>query len=326
MKGKDTYGGHFFWLLKWVVGILFCWYLYRVLQAEGRAWPAEGLAVVFSGTNRLFVVVVTLLFPVQLLLELVKWRLLLKEHVPFWWGIRSICTGMMAGLVSLNGLGDFAGRILYLPVDKRVQGTWAGIGGGLISFLAVMLVALPIFPYLLEAKGLVLTGRFFLVLKAISWILVLGLLLLYTSARHLPLVFSRIKLLKAWRGHFEALSIYSKSEMTVILAISVLRFLLANAQLVLLWQVFGLNISPLEGFFWSIGLFGLLTLVPTLLITDLGVRGGMALWLLSDLAPYSWQLLLPSYLLWCLNVIFPAVFGWFSMWFLKHKTAQPNGL
>ena len=326
MKGKDTYGGRFFWLLKWVVGILFCWYLYRGLQAEGMAWPAEGLVAVFGGLHGLIALLVLVLFPVQLVLELVKWRLLLKEHVPFWWGIRSICTGMMAGLVSLNGLGDFAGRIMYLPADKRVQGTWAGIGGGLISFLAVMLVALPVFPYLLETKGVLLTGRLLLVLKVMSWILVLGLLLLYTSARHLPLVFSRARLLKAWKAHFEALSIYSKTEMLVILAISVLRFLLANLQLVLLWQVFGLNVSLLEGFFWSIGLFGLLTLVPTILITELGVRGGMALWLLSGLAPHSWQLLLPSYLLWGLNVIFPAVFGWFSMWFLKQKTAQPNGL
>lgn len=319
MKGKDTYGGRVFRLLKWVIGILFCWYLYRILRAEGTPWPAEGLSFVFSGSNRLLVLLVLVLFPLNLVLELVKWRLLLKEQVPFWRGIRSICTGMMAGLVSLNGLGDFAGRILYLPADKRVQGSWASIGGGFISFLAVMLVALPVFPNLLEAKGLLEASRLLAVLKVVSWVLVLGLLLFYTRARHLPLVFSRIKLLKGWKASFEALGSYPRSVALAVLMLSLLRFLNINVQLVLLWLVFGLDIGFFDGFFWSVGLFGLLTLVPTVLITDIGVRGGTALWLLSGLAPQAWQLLLPSYLLWCLNVIFPALVGWLSMWFLKQK-------
>lgn len=319
MNGKDTYGPRLFRLLKWGIGILFCWYIYQVLQSEATVWPAEGLEAVLGSAKGMRLWIVLLLFPMNLLVEWVKWQMLLKQRVPFWWGIRTICTGTLAGLVSLNGLGDFAGRILYLPVDKRVQGSWAGIAGGLISFLVIMLAALPIFPYLLETKGLLPSGKITTLLKGLSWILVLLLALLYTRAGRLPLIFSNIKLLKGWKASFEALGNYTLGAMTAVLSLSMLRFLIGNVQLILLWQVFGLDLGFFEGFFWSVGLFGILALVPTVFITDIGVRGGVVLWLMSDFMGLSWQVLLPSYFLWLLNMIIPAVFGWFSMWFLKRN-------
>jgi hypothetical protein len=322
VKGKDTYGGHLFRLLKWVIGILFGWYLYRVLKAEGLAWPVGGLGQFVEGRDPLLLSLVVLLFPFNLVLEWFKWRLLLKRNVPFWWGMRTICTGLMAGQLSVSGLGDFAGRIWYLPVQQRVQGSWAAIAGGLVSSWANMLCFLPVVPYLLDAKGFWQDGVMLVYLKIFCWVVVGMMLALYTRTRYLPGLFSHLKWLKGWKASFEALGNYSRQSMRWVLVLSLLRFGIANVQLNLLWHVFGLELGFVEGFVWSIGLFGILSLVPTMFLTDIGVRGGVALWLMSAFAEESWQLLLPSYLLWLLNVILPAVLGWFSMWFLKRKPSD----
>lgn len=270
----------------------------------------------------MLLLLVIVLFPLNLIIEWLKWQLLLKERVSWWWGMRTISTGMMAGLVSLNGLGDFAGRVMYLPVHKRIRGSWAAIASGLINFWAVILVTLPIFPFLMVKKGLLPAGNASLLFKICAWLGVFLLLLLYTRAKHLPLIFSKVKILKGWKASFEGLGNYSRSVMGSVLALAVLRFLIFNTQLNILWHVFGLQLGFLEGLGWSMGLYGILALVPTVLITDLGVRGGVALWLLSDFATYSWQILLPTYLLWLLNVILPSLFGWLSMWFLKKLPAD----
>lgn len=322
MKGKDTYAGQLFRLLKWVIGLLFCWYVYQVVQTEGAPWPEEGMGQFLTRSKGMLLLLVLLLIPLNLLIEWVKWQMLLKERIPLWWGIRAICTGMMAGLVSISGFGDFAGRVLYLPAHQRVKGSWAAIASGVINFWTILLCALPIFTHVAVAKGMQLEGTTLLLAKLSSWLLVLVLLLLYMRAKHLPLLFSRIKLLKGWRASFEALGNYSRPVMTSVLALSVLKFLTYNAQLNLLWQVSGLQLGFLEGFIWSTGLYGILSLVPNFLITDLGVRGGVALWLLSDFAAFSWQILLPVYVIWLLNVIIPAMFGWLSMWFLNRQPPE----
>lgn len=68
-------------------------------------------------------------------------------------------------------------------------------------------------------------------------------------------------------------------------------------------------LSPLLFFFQAA--------VPGFVLTDLGVRGSIALFMLAGYAESSWQLVLPSFLLWLLNVIFPACLGCVSLVFLK---------
>lgn len=317
MKGKDTYAAPLFRLLKWVIGLLFCWYLYRLLAAESTPWSEVDLMGFFRKADLWLLLGVILLSPMNLYIELLKWRLLLKSDVPFWWGIRAICTGAMAGLVSLHGIGDFAGRILYLPADQRIKGSWASIAGGVIAFYAIMIFSIPFFPLIFEIKGLGISAGWLVFLKVTSWIIVVALLVFYTRARYLPGIFSGFKFFKAWKSSFEDLGNYAQSAMLKVLALSSLRFLVANVQLNILWAVFGFDFGLLEGLMWSIALFGFLSLVPTVFITEIGVRGGVALWLLGDFAAHSWQVLLPSYLLWTLNVLFPAFIGWVSMWFLN---------
>ncbi len=322
MKGKDTYVGHLFRLLKWVIGILFGWYLYRILQAEGVHWPEDGLVPYLTGRNQWLLALVLLLFPLNLVAEWLKWRLLLKMAVPFWWGIRAICTGIMAGQLSVSGLGDFAGRVWYLPIENRVQGSWAAISGGLVSSWGNLLCFLLVLPFILGAKGFIQDVELLFYVRIISLFLAGMMLLIYARMRYLPGFISRVKLLKGWKKSFETLGNYSSGTVYSVLILSLLRFGIANVQLNILWQVFGLELGFMEGFVWSIGLFGILSLVPTMFLTDIGVRGGVALWLLSDFAGERWQLLLPSYLLWLLNVILPAVLGWISIWFLKQRASE----
>jgi MFS family permease len=249
------------------------------------------------------------LAPLNWLLEAVKWQMLLRKIQPVKLGkaFASTLTGIAFSVVTPNKIGDFAGRILYLDDKNKLRAAIAT----LISNLSQTLIT-----YLFGIAGLI----YFNIKHPGSWQLIALVAALVSSAL-LIFIYLRIDLIAGWAENrkwlrkviisIRILKRYSKKDLLRLLGISFIRFCVYNLQFLLLANVLGAGVPWVTGFLVSGLMFWMITVIPSIFLADLGVRGFVAGLLFTEtaIASNSMAILAGSYMIWLLNLIVPAIIG-----------------
>jgi hypothetical protein len=259
--------------------------------------------------NKLFLCMVLLLAPVNWMLEAAKWKMLLQkiEPVSFRKALASTLSGIAFSLVTPNKIGDFAGRILYLDDKNKLRAAIAT----LISNLSQTIIT-----YIFGIAGLIYLN----IAYPGSWQL-LVLLAALLSAALLFFFYLRIDLIAGWAEKrpwlrkviisIRILKRYSRKDLLQLLAVSCCRFCVYNLQFLVLANVLGAGIPWGSGFLVSGLMFWMITVIPSIFLADLGVRGYVAGLLFTDtaMASNSVAILAGSYMIWLLNLVVPAIIG-----------------
>lgn len=318
MKRKGTYPAWLSVAFKLGLGLLFFSFIYRELKHEAdltERWVL--LQQRLQGDELKYLLFAILLLPLNLALEAQKWRRLMSPTFKFkpFLGIRAICTGLTVSLFTPNRIGEFAGRILYLPGRYRVAGIFATFIGSLAQYVVYWLAAFVALYF--GAADLPVPPAMRPLLMVLCSLGVILLLTFYFGANRL------LQWLKGkkWKLPFvRFLVICGRYPARVLLTVFVLavgRFLIFCTQLYVLMLFIGFPMDHHKAITLLPLLFIAQTLIPSFVITDLGVRGGLALFLFESWAGSVILALLPSYLLWFLNIIFPSFLGWLSLWRLR---------
>ena len=134
-------------------------------------------------------------------------------------------------------------------------------------------------------------------------------------------IYWRIDLIARWSENkkwlrkvivsLQVLKRYSKQDLVTILTLSFIRFCIYNFQFLLLINILGAGVPWVIGFFISGLMFWMITVIPSLFLADLGVRGFVAGLLFTDTAitANSMTILAGSYTIWLLNLVLPAIIG-----------------
>lgn len=308
MKRKVTYPPWIGIGLKWGLGLLFFAYVIHTLQNA----PA-GLKEAVEVQNPLFFVLALLLMPVNLGLEAVKWRLLLAKGVqlPLPQALRAVMSGLTLGIFTPGRLGEFAGRLYYLPPRYRVKGTVATLAGSLAQL--VMYYLLAAVALLTNPAVLPLAPFWFWLLATLLVLAALALLLIYFRVDGLVFWLHKIPFSFPFKSWLRLGARFERRPQWWVLFLAALRYAVVMVQLYVLMLFMGF--SP--DFTAALQLIPLLflgqVLLPSFVLTDLGIRGGLAVFFLGDWAGSPWLAILPSYLLWLINVLLPAGLGWLSL-------------
>ena len=128
------------------------------------------------------------------------------------------------------------------------------------------------------------------------------------------------KLTKRFSKYLEAYEHIGRVELTQVLALSFLRYMIYATQFVLLMQLFDLNYS-LSKMYLSImlTLYGI-TLVPTVAISEPAVRASVAGRILGVYNDKSDLIMVATLSLWFVNLVIPAVFGAITLLNIKLKS------
>jgi len=243
------------------------------------------------------------------LMESVKWKMLLQkiQPVPLHKAFASTLTGIAFSIVTPNKIGDFAGRILYLDDKNKVRAAIAV----LISNLSQTIVT-----YFFGIAGLI----YFNFAYPGTWQL-FTLIAALISATLLVLVYLRIDKIAGWAEgkkwlrkvilSLRILKRYSRTDLLRLLAVSLVRFCIYNLQFLLLANILGAGVPWATGFLVSGLMFWMITVIPSIFLADLGVRGFVAGLLFTEtaIASNSMAILAGSYMIWMLNLIVPAIIG-----------------
>ncbi len=259
-------------------------------------------------------------------LEAAKWQRLLRhtEPVSFPRAFTGVLTGVSFTLFTPNRIGEYLGRIWYLSADSRGEAVSLSVAGGLAQLFITAICGMAAFEFLWRGgftmTALPDTALALLLLRVIGWSTTIVLLLIYFNLGEVGSFLSRVKWLKSIQAWMEALTKFSMTELSTILGLSFLRYLVFLLQYFFLFQFFGVELGISLSFLLVAFLFLALALIPGVALAELGVRGQLSLWIVGAFSSNALGIVLTATTVWFINLILPALAGGAMM--LKDGTKQ----
>ena len=283
-----------------------------------------------------------LLLPLNQFLEIIKWKYLIGklEQVTFWTAAKAVLTGISVSMFMPNRTGDYLGRVFVLRKADRLQAVLVTIIGSLAQLLTTILFGLMailfIFPFYRDMSD-----------QFNVWVysgVVLMVLVMASTSVFAYLNFASFSdVMKRISGRFyvkikkyaEVFALYNGKNLMIVLLLSLLRYFVFSFQFWLLLQAFMVPVPYLNALVLIGLVYLLMTIIPTIALSELGVRGSVSLFVfatyLEPIGRWSDQveigIVSSSTVLWLVNLAFPAVLGAIFVYSLRffRKYNNNNG-
>lgn len=271
-------------------------------------------------------------------IEAAKWKFLIRkiENVPFLKSFSSVFSGIAVSTFIPNRVGEFFGRVFILEKASHIEGILITILGSMSQFLITILAGtfcLSIFiPQFLWHIGN-LTGTIYWGLVAMTVIIDTLLLAFYFNISLLSNLRSKIcfRRWRKFRKFFIVFSYYRFNELCHVISLSFLRYLVFSIQFYILLRMFSVPVPFFEGLIIIAIIFFIMTIIPTIALTELGIRGTVAIYFFGVYfskfhimnESISLGILSASTLLWIINLAIPAFIG--SVLLFRLKFFRKNG-
>lgn len=303
-----------------ILMVIFLWLIYlQLLQKGDLQGQWNELKLYWHIAPSSWAIVVIALAPLNWFWEALKWRLAMLKVYPvkLITAYKAVLTGIAFAMITPGKVGDFAGRILYVPNSKKLHATLATLMTNVIQVLATSTIGLVGIVFFLFYAANDWLWRFVWIFS-LAVLLLIGLII---SSKWWWKKISHWKFIQKLKKTLHIFKYYKKTTLLKIYAFSLLRFLTYNLQFLLLANLLGSQTPWFEGIFATFLMFWLITLIPSLIVSDIGVRGFLASMLFLDtgLALNGVSLLSASYIIWLLNLILPAILGSLLIISIRHS-------
>lgn len=313
---------------RWGIFLLACAFLYTQLSAAKGRLALDALRHLESeGTAALVLAITLLLMMVNWGLESLKWRWLVApvQRGGPWRALRATVAGTSIGLITPNRTGEFLGRVLFLAPENRVKGGFATALGSIAQFVVTLVMGAAglLCLAVLQRPFPWAAGWITVALVSLTTLVSCGALVLYLYPGLLRQLLLLVPFLRRLERSSSVLNGYAPSELLLVLVLSVLRYGVFAGQYVLLLEAFGAGAGLMDAMLAVPVVYLLSSLVPTVMLTELGVRGSAAVALLGPLGAQDGPVLLATTVLWLVNVVLPALAGSILLLLARIRTGPP---
>ncbi|MBZ5858117.1 lysylphosphatidylglycerol synthase transmembrane domain-containing protein [Flavihumibacter profundi] len=307
-----------YWLGPIIFGWL-AWSIYHQVKSQPdlyASWNTINSAL--NGNQAWKFWMVLFLMAVNWSIEARKWAELLAPLYPvsFARSMKAILAGLAFAVNTPNRIGEYGGRVIYLPEGKRLQAVSLTLIGSYSQLLVTVV---------LGSAGLWIFNSSVLPLNAANnwqsytiWIRLLSVVMTTISVL-LLLVYLRISWLVRFVEKIPGIEKWGRVLMVVdhlpvrillrVLGWSMFRYVIFVIQYILLLQCFGVT-NDIWMTWWMISiLFLALAIVPTVALAELGIRGKLALELFGWLSANQLGIITATFSIWIVNLVLPAVLG-----------------
>ncbi len=315
------------WLVKITIAGLAIWFIYKRIFEKGSVDELflSYKALFSDSSSSLLIICVILLMFLNWSLEALKWKLMIRkvEEVGFLRALEAVFSGLTVSFFTPNRTGEFAGRIFQLKIADRIKASIITIienSSQLVMTIFTGSIA-TVF-YLTDYTEM--NSSWLAAAIVLSLSIAMVSIFLFLNISFLETFFDRFKVLKKYHPYIELFSFYTATELTRVLFISLLRFFVFTLQFYLLLKLFGITLPYLDAMIMITIIFYVMTLVPTFFLTELAVRGSVAITFLGALTSNETGIVSSTISLWLINLALPALIGSifvFTFRFRKYKTA-----
>ena len=263
----------------------------------------------------------------QWTLEAKKWQLLMKpiDDISMRTALSAIFRGISFSMSTPNRLGEFAGRILFLPNSMRLAGTSLTFIGNFAQLIVTLIFGSAslflIEPFLLATdSSAVLSKLTFLFQCTIPFLTITCLVIYFKLGSTFEYLFS-FSFMQKVRSRLVLLEQLPFHILTRVFLLSAIRFCIFIFQYFLLFQLTQVAISLYDTTVTISVMFLWLAILPTIAFLELGVRWQFALILLGGLSDNRLGISIAVTAIWVINLIVPALLGVFSVFRVNRENS-----
>ncbi len=135
------------WWIKTLIFLVILYATYLLIRQKGADIETikQSFERIYSPINILLLLIVLALTPINWAFEAWKWQKLASkiENITFWEAYRGVLVGLAFSTATPMMLGDYAGKILMLKSDKRLQSIGAILlGNGMQLYVSLLFGAI----------------------------------------------------------------------------------------------------------------------------------------------------------------------------------------
>jgi uncharacterized membrane protein YbhN (UPF0104 family) len=321
MLSKKTIG----FLLKIGIVAFALFFLYEQLTAKSSVEQFNGADFLeqVKGHYGVLLIIVLMMF-LNWFLEALKWRFLIRkiEDVSVVRSVRAIFSGITVSAFTPNRVGEYGGRVFCLQKADRIQAVLITVIGSMAQLLTTIMfgsIGLLFLPSYKSEFSLFFDNVSFAfpVFAFILIVLNTLLILLFLNASVLSSVLSTIPFLKKFKKYNSVFSFYSFEELLKVLGYSIARYFVFTTQFFILLQLFDVSIAYTDAFILIATMLFVISVIPTIAITEIGVRSSVALFLFGLVSSNTIGILSATFLLWVINLLLPSLIGVIFIFSLK---------
>lgn len=263
-------------------------------------------------------ILVLLLMLLNWFLEALKWRYLTRVLAPItiYRAVESVFCGLTWAIFTPNRLGEYGGRVMFLPPRKRIHGVFSmavGSLGQMVLTNVLGIIAILWFGYTF------LHMQIWLYLAAVfaGGLVIMLLLVFYFNVSWLVSVLNAIPFLKKYHRFFDIMNRYHVTELNRIMLYCVARFAVFTFQYFLVLHLLIPEMEVLPMIMMVLILFFIQSILPSLDLIDVGVRSITATTFFAYITTQQIAVIAAVSSIWFINLIVPAILGSIFVFKLK---------
>lgn len=237
--------------------------------------------------------------------EILKWQILVSsfKKIDFKTAIKQSLAALTVSLATPNRIGDYGAKALFFDVKDRKKVLLLNFYSGAIQMLVTTVFGGIGFFYLVQHFNLSLPyQRILAIVLILTCIFAIGYFLKEKDL--LVKGFSIGNIIRFFKN-----TSFSIKLKTIIY--SIIRYVIFSSLFLGLLLFYGANISVTEAYFLIFVMYFLVSILPTIFIFDLVIRGGVAVWLFSYVGVSELTVLSTVFSMWFLNFVLPSMLGSF---------------
>lgn len=301
-------------VIKLVIACVALWFIYREIQLKDQNTDlSDGIGFLLQKEQLLtFACLVGLMF-LNWLLEALKWRLLVSyiEKISLWKSLKAIFSGITIAIFTPNRVGEYGGRIFHLQKADRLDAALLTIVGSYAQLVVTLVTGiLATMFFLPDYVGLgPITPMQYNLIAILMVGLCVILVVLFLNTRLLTTIIKWLPIPKKYGHYAEVFQYHSSITLAKVFLASLGRYFIFTLQFYMLLQIFKVEVNYLQAMMMISMTYFVMTAVPTIAITELGVRGSVSVYFLGMISENISGIFMSSSMLWLINLAMPALLG-----------------
>jgi len=246
--------------------------------------------------------------------EILKWKTVVKmiRNISFYEAMKQSLASLTISLATPNRIGEYGAKAYFFKKEQRKQILFLNFFSHLCQMITTSFFGIIGISFVVQHYELnIVSNNLIIFLIAIS-----GCGFFFYSIRNRQL-FIKGFTLKKIDASLKGIGPLIGSR---VLLFSMLRYCLFSFLFYILLDYFGVSIPLFEALGLIFSMYFLVSVLPSIFLFDVVIRGGVAVWLFSLAGISAFPVLCTVLAMWLLNFLFPALLGSYYMFAYQRES------
>lgn len=299
-----------------IVGMAF-FYIYQHLQGD----KAISLKSILQYLSLKEVLILLLFTSANWFFEVLKWQNLVNsfKNIGFFEAAQQTFGSLTASIFTPNRIGEYGAKMLYFKNENAKRIVFLNFLHNSSQMLVTTLFGVIGFLLLTFSK----TETMIWMGIKLNFISIIIFLIVLLIAIFIAVFFRKIEIYGfSIQKIIDKIRKLNRTILLKTFSFSMFRYLIFSTQFLVLLLFFDVEIEIIVAFSTIFTMYFLASILPSIHLMDVAIKGSVALLLFSKLGIEDWKILTVTSLMWIFNLVLPVVLGSYFVMRFKPKTAE----